>query len=660
MGTKRAMSIGLVVVALMLVMGVGPGFAGSAQALPPAQEPATPGLSIPYAGRLSDEAGQPVADGVYAFRFALYEASAGGEPLWAETQEGVMVQGGAFTALLGSVNEIPAEVVAGRELWLEVAVRGPGEGEFTLLAPRQRVSAGSSAGGMACPHDHWGETWTGSGTSGLNITNTGAGNGITVHNNSQFATLMASNAFTGTGVYGYSSGGKGVGGSSPTDTGVYGVSNSGKGVWGFSTTGYGVYGESTRGTGVWGTTAITTGTTSGVVGVVSSPGGYGVYGMNTSSGTGVYGYSAGGVGVNARGANAVVGISNSPGYAAVYGRNDATTGTGSGIWGEAKSSSGYGGYFKNTAGTGVYVDSAGAHGVEVRSAGNVGVYVRSAGNYGVYVESSGYAGVSVGTVGTDGVDVHSAGGNGVSVMSAQGYGVFVGSTRDDGVVVNSAGHHGMRVNSAVWCGVHATGNVHGVWADTTRSDGQYGVFTPDYIYAWGYDLLSTVRHVMQNGGSEPLEPGDVVVFSGIGAPLEGGNVPVVQVAKATSANSTGVAGVVVSRYNPLIVPENAEPGEEDISSAEWDFTPDGPVPPGGYLLVVVQGQAQVKASAIAGPIQPGDLLSTAAQAGYAAKAAEVSLGGVQMALPGTVFGKALEALDAGQGTGLLWVWVTLQ
>ncbi|MDH7484852.1 MAG: hypothetical protein QHJ81_01090 [Anaerolineae bacterium] len=562
----------------------------------------------------------------------MYDVPAGGEPLWTETQEGVMVQGGAFTALLGSVNGIPPEVLAGKELWLAVAVRGPGEGEFTLLAPRQGVSAASSptgaAGGMTCPHDHFGETWTGSGSSGLNITNTGAGNGITLHNNSQFATLLAYNASSGTGVYGSSS-------------------TSGKGVWGFSTTGFGVYGESPRGTGVYGTTAITTGTTSGVVGVVSSPDGYGVYGMNTTNGTGVYGYSNGGAGVNARGANAVVGISSSPGYAAIYGRNDATTGTGSGIWGEAKSPDGYGGYFKNTAGDGVRVESVGGNGVYVHSATDNGVEVRSAGDHGVKVESAYYDGVFVNSAGIHGLYVNSAGGNGV----------LVGSAVDSGVYVQSA-HKGLYVESSELYGVHAFGKWMGVWGEVEGTRHDWGLHTTDYIYALSYFLLGSVMHVMQNGGSEPLEPGDVVVFSGLGAPLEEG-VPTVQVAKAASANSTGVAGVVFSRYNPLIVPENAKPGEDSMPSG-WEFMPAGPVPPGEYLTVVIQGPAQVKASAVAGPIRSGDLLSSAPEAGYAAKAAEVSLGGVKMALPGTVFGKALEALDAGQDTGLVWVCVTLQ
>jgi hypothetical protein len=81
------------------------------------------------------------------------------------------------------------------------------------------------------------------------------------------------------------------------------------------------------------------------------------------------------------------------------------------------------------------------------------------------------------------------------------------------------------------------------------------------------------------------------------------------------------------------------------------------VAPGDYLLVVVQGPVQVKVSALSGAIEPGDLLSSAGEAGHAAKAAELTVDGVTIAPPGTVFGKALEALD--EGDGLVYVFVTL-
>jgi hypothetical protein len=81
-------------------------------------------------------------------------------------QEGVTVTDSAFTTLLGDMEPIPAALLDDGEHWLAVGVRGPGEADFTTLAPRQQLSTAASASpgslaapanGMACPHGRWGE-----------------------------------------------------------------------------------------------------------------------------------------------------------------------------------------------------------------------------------------------------------------------------------------------------------------------------------------------------------------------------------------------------------------------------------------------------------------------------------------------------------------------
>ena len=79
----------------------------------------------------------------------------------------------------------------------------------------------------------------------------------------------------------------------------------------------------------------------------------------------------------------------------------------------------------------------------------------------------------------------------------------------------------------------------------------------------------------------------------------------------------------------------------------------------GKMFVVVHGPCQVKADATGGTIQPGDLLSTAGRSGFASQAESVRIEGVELVPLGTVFGKALEPLDAGLD-GLIYVFVTLQ
>jgi hypothetical protein len=243
MSKKRVSTIVLVAGLVLLAVSIVPRVANTARALPPVQE----GVTIPYPGSLADEAGQPVADGAYDFVFALYEAQNGGEPLWTEMQEGIAVRDGTFTALLGSVNAIPADVLSGETRWLEVAVRGPEEDEFTTLAPRQELNAvgetDAAPQALSCEHTHVGEEWTANipwSNSAFKIYNYGNGPSIWGWNGGGGNGLRGSAMGSGIGVYG----------EGQNSTGVVGRSTDGRGVEGYSTAGYGVYGESETGFGL--------------------------------------------------------------------------------------------------------------------------------------------------------------------------------------------------------------------------------------------------------------------------------------------------------------------------------------------------------------------------------------------------------------------------
>jgi hypothetical protein len=231
MAVKNRVLVMVIACALLLAMSIGPGVANPARALP--ESSAGPvGTTIPYAGRLSDDAGQPVADGAYDLSFALYSTATGGDPIWSETQRGVVVSKGQFLATLGSVVPIPATALGGRTGWLAVGVRGPGEAGFTALSPRQLVSVAAPAAptaGMACPHDHLGEWWTGdpgTGNNGLRVESSRTdSNGITG---------VAHNGSNAVGVFGWTTQGVGVQGSSDSNTGVKGTSVGG---WGLEAVG---------------------------------------------------------------------------------------------------------------------------------------------------------------------------------------------------------------------------------------------------------------------------------------------------------------------------------------------------------------------------------------------------------------------------------------
>ena len=90
MSAKRMSFVILVASLVLLAVAVGPRIVDTVRALPSTSRPTPPGITIPYTGHLTDEAGEPVIEGVYDFTFALYEAETGGEPLWSEVQEDVL------------------------------------------------------------------------------------------------------------------------------------------------------------------------------------------------------------------------------------------------------------------------------------------------------------------------------------------------------------------------------------------------------------------------------------------------------------------------------------------------------------------------------------------------------------------------------------------
>jgi hypothetical protein len=275
MATKRLFLAVPLVLMILLAIGFIPQWVPSAPAQSAGQAADTQGITIPYPGRLTDPAGQPVSDGAYDFTFALYAAERGGEALWTETQTGVAVQGGNFSVLLGRAVPIPKQVAERAELWLEVAVRGPAESAFTTLDARQRIRSFASSPDLqsSCAHDHMGEWWVGSsGSAGLIVDNrTGTGDGVRGYatvSSSNYGGVYGVNFAAGPGVYGRSDGG-------------------GPGVAGYSS-GRGVYGNGAD----------------GVVGESSIDGMSGVYGVNAATGYGVTGRAGSYFGVLAWGNDA--------------------------------------------------------------------------------------------------------------------------------------------------------------------------------------------------------------------------------------------------------------------------------------------------------------------------------------------------------------------
>lgn len=383
-----------------------------------------------------------------------------------------------------------------------------------------------------------------------------------------------------------------------------------------------------------------------------------------ATGSAVYGNSTGGYGLLGYSQNGNALVARSGKTAGIF---ESDNGYGIQVSAFGTDTWDHGGTFAANWGWGIYAKSVHNHAIRAE-AGDISGLWQGVGQVGVVAigEDRGVYGSSGTGVGVYGISRESSGvyGETESDDSAVAAGIwgYKGSSGGDAVRGLKYGDWGRAIYGTNWSSsgsgvVGESTNYMGAWGETARSDHNYGLYTPDNIWSLNYHLAGAVMQAVQNGGSESLEPGDVVSFSGMAPPLEENGPPVVQVTKVSTANSTAIAGVVYRRFNSQMVSGTLR-SDGQGTAPDLEITSAGPVAPGEYLLLVVHGPAQVKASALAGPIQPGDLLSGAELAGHAARSAQVTIEGIPTALPGTVLGKALETLEAGEK--LIYIFVTLQ
>jgi hypothetical protein len=191
-----------------------------------------------------------------------------------------------------------------------------------------------------------------------------------------------------------------------------------------------------------------------------------------------------------------------------------------------------------------------------------------------------------------------------------GYGVFVSDVQaTDGWAfyqegVNDKNYFKGQVGVGGFPGagyaLHVTGNA--------RVD---GTLTGTNIQAQYQDLAEWVP------SQEDLAPGTVVVLD-----RAVGNA----VVRSSAAYDTTVAGVV-SAQPGIILGERGDSKEQ----------------------VATTGRVRVKVDATAAPIRVGDLLVTSSKPGMAMRSQPVKVGGITMHQPGTIIGKALDALASGEG-----------
>jgi microcystin-dependent protein len=91
---------------------------------------------ISYQGKLIEPSGEPFADGYYTITFGIYSVPNGGEAVWTEINNAVLVKGGLFSVLLGSVNPIQPAVFGEADRWFGIKVS-----DATEMVPRQKIAS---------------------------------------------------------------------------------------------------------------------------------------------------------------------------------------------------------------------------------------------------------------------------------------------------------------------------------------------------------------------------------------------------------------------------------------------------------------------------------------------------------------------------------------
>ncbi len=301
---------------------------------------------------------------------------------------------------------------------------------------------------------------------------------------------------------------------------------------------------------------------------------------------------------------------------------------------------------------------------------------------GIRMDSSYFDGVSVGTAGVPSTSLSSSDKNGIEIAGAQGhgfyvgradldglhandtggYGVYVGTTANDGIRVENAGDEGVQIQSAAQDGIYivSTGRygifvqgatTNGAHLITTDASNEWGVYTPDKIYASNHTTKTISTHV-RNMGARFLEPGDIVsIAGGFDENILGeDDAAIIHIRKSDHSNAEGILGVVEYR---VAVHEEVVAQEDGASAVDRSFRfAAGPIRPGDYLSVIVFGPTDVKC----GPdqeINVGEGL-TVDDAGRIRSLRKTEVNGIMIAENVGILGKAVE--DAN-GSGTIKVFV---
>ena len=130
-------------------------------------------------GTIQKSFGGAVDDGKYSLTFKLYTAESGGTAVWSETQDGIEVIGGVYSALLGSANPLTAGF--NTVYYLGISVDGGQE-----LTPRTRLTSAPYALSLIGQSN----TFPSAGPVGVGTVSPSSGNQLHVNNASDHTGVL--------------------------------------------------------------------------------------------------------------------------------------------------------------------------------------------------------------------------------------------------------------------------------------------------------------------------------------------------------------------------------------------------------------------------------------------------------------------------------------
>src|SRR5260221_3094676 len=94
----------------------------------------SPKLLLPFQGRLTDQNGTAVSDGVRLVQFKIYDAPVGGQAVWNGEVQKLTVNAGLISTVLGSKTSL-SSVDFNKSLYLELTIDANNDNQITAADP---------------------------------------------------------------------------------------------------------------------------------------------------------------------------------------------------------------------------------------------------------------------------------------------------------------------------------------------------------------------------------------------------------------------------------------------------------------------------------------------------------------------------------------------